>query len=48
MEEVDKITAVLIQDIDKIKMDILEKSGENVKDIKDNDELTLIWKKEKV
>lgn len=47
MEEVDKITAVLIQDIDKIKMDILEKSGENVKDIKDNDELTLIWKKGK-
>jgi gliding motility-associated protein GldM len=45
MEEVDKITAVMIQDIDKIKMDILEKSGENVKDIKDNDELALIWKK---
>ncbi len=45
MEEVDKITAVMIQDIDKIKMDILEKSGENVKDIKENDELTLIWKK---
>jgi gliding motility-associated protein GldM len=45
MEEVDKLTAVMIQDIDKIKMTILEKSGENVKDIKDNDELTLIWKK---
>lgn len=45
MEQVDKLTEVMIQDIDKIKMNILEKSGENVKDIKDNDELTLIWKK---
>jgi gliding motility-associated protein GldM len=45
MEEVDKLTAVMVQDIDKIKMTILDKSGENVKDIKDNDELTLIWRK---
>ncbi len=45
MEQVDKLTEVMIQDIDKIKLNILEKSGENVKDIKDNDEKTLIWKK---
>ena len=45
MADVDVITEKLIQDIDKIKFTILEKSGENVKDIKDNDELTIIWKK---
>lgn len=45
MAEVDGITEKLIQDIDKIKFKILEDSGENVKDVKDNDELTIIWRK---
>jgi seryl-tRNA synthetase len=45
MADVDVITEKLIQDIDKIKFTILEKSGENVKDVKDNDELTIIWRK---
>ena len=45
METVNSITDKLIKDIDKIKLDILEKSGENVKDYKDNDEETVLWKK---
>lgn len=45
MNEVDKITANMIEQIDKIKLDILEKSGEDVKTVKDNDEQTIIWKK---
>jgi len=43
--KIDVETAKMIEEIDKIKLDILEKSGENIKDVKDKDELTLIWKK---
>jgi hypothetical protein len=45
MEDVDKLTATLIQDIDKIKMEILEKSGEDVKKIANNEEEVIIWEK---
>ncbi|MNK24662.1 hypothetical protein D3C87_429730 [compost metagenome] len=45
METVDALTDKMVKDIDKIKLDILEKSGENVKDYKDNDEHTILWKK---
>lgn len=45
MQEVDKITAVMIEDIDKIKMEILKESGEDVAKIANNDELTIIWEK---
>lgn len=45
MDQVNKITAVMIDQIDKIKVDILKKSGENVDVVKENDEETIIWKK---
>ncbi|HLP55624.1 MAG TPA: hypothetical protein VK151_11370 [Fluviicola sp.] len=45
MEEVDKITATMIQDIDKIKVEILKESGEDVTKMKNNDEETIMWEK---
>ena len=45
MDKVNTLTASMIESIDKIKLDILEKSGENVKDVKPNNEETIIWKK---
>lgn len=45
MEEVDKITATMIQDIDKIKIEILKESGEDVAKMKPNDEETIMWAK---
>jgi hypothetical protein len=45
MDKVNSLTASMIESIDKIKLDILEKSGENVKDVKPNNEETIIWKK---
>jgi len=45
MEQIDKITGVLIKQIDEIKLDIMEKSGEAVKDYKDQDENTILWQK---
>ncbi len=45
MEEVDKITAVMIQDIDKIKVEILKESGEDVTKMKNNDDETIMWAK---
>ncbi len=44
MDAVNKLTGSMIDQIDKIKLDILEKSGENIKTIKDKDELAIIWK----
>lgn len=45
MEEVDKITAKMIEDIDKIKIDIMEKSKEDLTAVKDKDEAVILWKK---
>src|SRR3989338_5730749 len=45
MEEVDKITATMIQEIDKIKIEILKESGEDVAKMKNNDEETIMWAK---
>lgn len=45
MEEVDKITATMIQEIDKIKIDILKESGEDVAKMKNNDDETIMWAK---
>ncbi|MDH4474384.1 MAG: GldM family protein [Fluviicola sp.] len=45
MEEVDKITATMIQDIDKIKIEILKESGEDMAKMKPNDEETIMWAK---
>ncbi|MDB2657372.1 hypothetical protein N9Y60_04875 [Crocinitomicaceae bacterium] len=45
MDNINKATAEMIVMIDKIKLDILKKSGEDVSKYKDNDELTILWKK---
>ena len=45
MDKIDKITAKMIQDIDALKVKVLEESGEDVSTVKDKDEGTLIWKK---
>jgi hypothetical protein len=45
MEEVDKITEKMIQDIDKIKVEILKESGEDVTKMKMNDEEAIMWAK---
>lgn len=45
ISKIDAETAKMIQEIDEIKLEILKKSGENITDVKDKDELTLIWKK---
>lgn len=45
MDQVNKITSVMIEQIDKIKLDILAKSGEAVTEVKDNNEETILWKK---
>lgn len=43
--KIDAQTAKLIEEIDNIKLDILEKSGENIAEYKDTDEETILWKK---
>lgn len=43
--KIDVETAKMIEEIDKIKLDIMEKSGENIQDYKDKDEETILWKK---
>lgn len=43
MKQVDKITGSLIQDIDKIKIEILKESGEEVSKFSDNDDQTIMW-----
>ncbi|PWL28865.1 MAG: hypothetical protein DCO96_08600 [Fluviicola sp. XM-24bin1] len=45
MDKINEATAKMIVMIDNIKIDILKKSGENVSSYKDNDELTILWKK---
>jgi gliding motility-associated protein GldM len=45
MDKVDKITATMIQDIDKIKIEILKESGEDVTKMSDNDDETIMWQK---
>jgi len=44
MDLIDKEAAKMIQSIDKIKLDILEKSGENIT-VKDKDEEFIVWTK---
>jgi gliding motility-associated protein GldM len=44
MDKVNKLTGAMIEQIDNIKLDILEKSGEDIKTIKDNEENVIIWK----
>ncbi|MBI1837146.1 MAG: hypothetical protein HYR91_07755 [Flavobacteriia bacterium] len=44
-EKIDLETAKQIKEIDAIKLDILEKSGELISIEKDNDPATIIWKK---
>jgi hypothetical protein len=45
IDEIDKQTAKLIEFIDRIKLDVLIKSGELVETEKNNDKETIIWKK---
>lgn len=45
MEEIDKITGKMIEEIDAIKVNILEKSGEDVSKVKDKDNESIYWKK---
>lgn len=44
-EKIDNETAKRIEEIDKIKMEIIEKSGENVTFIEENSNEAIIWKK---
>jgi len=45
MDKINKETATMIEKIDKIKLNIMEKSGENIKDIKANAEDVIMWAK---
>jgi len=45
MDNINKATAEMIVMIDKIKLDILKKSGEEISKYKNNDELTILWEK---
>lgn len=45
MEAVDKEAAVMIEQIDNLKLEILKESGEMVDTYKDKDEKTILWKK---
>jgi hypothetical protein len=44
-EKIDKRTSEIIESIDVIKLKLLDKAKENVKDEKMNDKLTILWKK---
>jgi hypothetical protein len=44
ISKIDKEAASMIKFIDSIKLHILEKSGENIKTVKDKDKETIIWK----
>ena len=44
ISKIDKEAASMIKFIDSIKLHILEKSGENIKAVKDKDKKTIIWK----
>ena len=45
MDKINEKTAKMIESIDKIKLNIMEKSGENIKDIKANAEDVIMWAK---
>lgn len=45
MDVVDKLMVFMIEEIDKIKVEILKEFGENVIMFKENDEQILMWKK---
>ncbi|MCH2224528.1 MAG: hypothetical protein MK066_07135 [Crocinitomicaceae bacterium] len=45
MDKIDKITGEMIKKIDDIKMDIMTKSGEDVKTVKNKDHAVIIWTK---
>jgi hypothetical protein len=45
IDKIDVETANMIEQIDNIKLDIMQKSGENITDVKDKDEETILWKK---
>lgn len=45
MDAVDKLSDKLLKSIDEIKLEILEKSGEKVKEYKNQDENTILWEK---
>lgn len=45
MDKINEATAKMIVMIDKIKLDILKKSGEDVSSYKNNDDLTILWEK---
>jgi hypothetical protein len=44
VSKIDKEAGSMIKFIDSIKLHILEKSGENIKAVKDKDKKTIIWK----
>ncbi|MFT6922478.1 MAG: hypothetical protein ACJA1C_001483 [Crocinitomicaceae bacterium] len=45
MDQINKITGVMIKKIDDIKIDIMKKSGESVDTYKNNDEESIMWVK---
>ncbi|MNU69490.1 hypothetical protein D3C71_588750 [compost metagenome] len=46
MDDVNKLSDVILKSIDKIKLDILEKSGEEIKDYKKDSEEHILWEKD--
>jgi hypothetical protein len=47
MQQVDKLSAGLIQEIDRVKLELLRESGEEITNIKQDDRETIMWKKGK-
>ena len=45
MQEVDKLSANFIREIDQVKMELLRESGEEVSTVKPEDKETIIWEK---
>lgn len=45
MQEVDRLSASLIQEIDRVKMEVLKESGEEVSTVKAQDDETIVWEK---
>ena len=43
MEKIDGITGKMIESIDALKLDIMEKSGEDVKTVKNKDHEAIVW-----
>lgn len=46
MDDVNKLSDVILKSIDKIKLDILEKSGEEIKEYKKDSEEHILWEKD--